>query len=922
MRHLIFTGLISLLVVFPVVMAAEIAPELEAQLQQMDDEAFITVMIEMADQFDTPALDRDLKQRRATRQQRHYEVVTALQDWANRTQADVLNWLDQQELQGKVQNVQSMWISNLIFADMQKAVVYQLAAFDEIATLHPNYEMELIEPVRTENSRETGSLRRVESGLEAIRADEVWAMGINGEGTLVSNVDSGVDGNHPALADRWLGLERPWQECWYNAQDPNGSQFPIAVDGAHGTHTMGTETGLGVATGDTIGVAWGAQWIAAGVEFSGGSTQRLVNSLQWIANPDGDPTNDDDVPDVCNNSWGSSTPCRTVYDGVIQNCEANGCAIVFSAGNSGPGPQTIGSPASSILTPYTVFAVGAVNGHGSNPPYPIASFSSRGPSGCDGQTIKPEVSAPGVEVRSSVPGGGYQSSGWSGTSMAAPHVSGTMALMRQVDPNIEVDVMKDILMSTAIDHGSPGEDNDYGWGVIDAYAAVMEVFARLSAFEGTVTDAESGEELRETHVYIEDTAFETVSDVNGFYHLSAQPGEYFISAERFGYYDFVSEISYTIASQETIIVDIEMDARPTGTLYGMVTDTQGNPLENAGFSPVGVPVDPFYTDGNGEYAVELPGDYEYTLFVYAPDHDPQEITVEIPAGSEVELNVEMVFVQSFEESDGGFTLSGSGNEWEWGAPTEEGGPAFAYSGDYVWGTDLDGVYGSNRRYNLITPTYHIGIDSTAKLVFYTWYELSEGWDGGNVAITTNAGEDWTIIDPVGGYPDDSIVGLGGARGFTGDSDGWERVEFPLADYLNQDVQFRFRFGSTNDPQRGWFIDNFALYGSTDFGIDVPSTQTQIQTPLYYELHPNYPNPFNPFTLIHYQIPRSDWVSLRIYNSEGRLIRTLVEGEQPAGAYSVEWDGKRADRRPVPSGIYYYRLDAGEFSQTRSMVLLK
>jgi subtilisin family serine protease len=163
----------------------------------------------------------------------------------------------------------------------------------------------------------------------------------------------------------------------------------------------------------------------------------------------------------------------------MDGAEAAGCAVVFSAGNEGAGGTSIGSPPDRITTATNAYAVGAVDGQVclANPNnYVIAGFSSRGPSGCDDVTKKPEVSAPGVNVRSSTNGNdnAYGSAGWSGTSMAGPHVSGIFALMRQVNPDIDVSTMKQIIMDTAHDLSTPGEDNNTGWGMVDAYDAVVE----------------------------------------------------------------------------------------------------------------------------------------------------------------------------------------------------------------------------------------------------------------------------------------------------------------------------------------------------------------------------------------------------------------------------------------------------------------
>jgi len=145
--------------------------------------------------------------------------------------------------------------------------------------------------------------------------------------------------------------------------------------------------------------------------------------------------------------------------------------VTWSAGNEGPGSTTLRSPADRADTPYNCFSVGATQHYA---PYTIASFSSRGPSGCGGPyATKPEVCAPGVDIYSSYPGGGYQY--MDGTSMAGPHVAGVVGLMRSANPNLDVTTVKQVLMETATDLGSAGEDNTYGWGLVNAYEAVLAV---------------------------------------------------------------------------------------------------------------------------------------------------------------------------------------------------------------------------------------------------------------------------------------------------------------------------------------------------------------------------------------------------------------------------------------------------------------
>jgi subtilisin family serine protease len=154
------------------------------------------------------------------------------------------------------------------------------------------------------------------------------------------------------------------------------------------------------------------------------------------------------------------------YWAVIDAFEAIGGAVVFSAGNSGPGTGTITPPKNRISSPVNIWATGNIDANQAG--FPIRSSSSRGPSDCDGVTIKPAAVAPGTIVRSSVPGG-Y--SFFTGTSMASPHVGGVIALLMEAFPWATGTEIKLALIATATDLGQPGEDNTYGHGLIDANAA-------------------------------------------------------------------------------------------------------------------------------------------------------------------------------------------------------------------------------------------------------------------------------------------------------------------------------------------------------------------------------------------------------------------------------------------------------------------
>lgn len=817
-RKVVFFVLVCALMAAPV-FAGEISPSLQEILIAYGDDEFVPVHIEMVDQVDIDYLGAELSRINATRAMRNYEVITAAQEMANQTQPPVLDYLENLKIEGKVEYYEGLWIYNYISASVQKSALQDIADLPQVAVIWEIPLVELVAPVRIEPVPELRTPNGAEINLRAINADRVWyELGLTGEGRLVSNVDTGVNVNHPALTDRWRGNEHPEEECWYG---PNST--PNDQNG-HGTHTMGIICGRQPSNNDTIGVAPDAHWIAAATVGIQGYDPGPA--FQWLANPDGDNETIDDVPDVANNSWGyvnqqGDSYCSMGYTlyGAMNMMENAGVVCVWSAGNNGPGSETIGAPASRITNRYNAFAVGAT---ARTYPFAIAYFSSRGPSDCSGPDslqVKPEVSAPGVGIRSA-----YFSTYtlMDGTSQAAPHVAGVIALMRQKNPNVTVDEMKQILMDTALDRGGAGEDNTYGWGVIDAYEAVMAV-PDPGGIDGTVVDTDTQEPLADVRVYADGEDYETYTDVDGFYHLAVPPGEYYIGGELFGYEDFMSESAVTVDGSDVVIFDFEMTpVAGMGTISGTVSDIQGNSIEGATVSVLNYPIEPALTDVNGMYVLTVPGGYNYDLMAEAPNFGTQSVSnVSVPVDGEVTIDFTLLAVESFEENDGDFYPSDPNRaEWEWGEPTGDGSPEDAYSGMYVWGTDLDGDYNPSARGSLFSPSYTLAAGQPSyELNFYHWYSIDDTWDGGNVQISIDGGDNWDIIHPEGDYPDQSIPALGGSPGYAGISGGddnpvWVAAHFDLSEYEGQDVSFRFLFAATNNSDPGWFIDHLVVVGAS------------------------------------------------------------------------------------------------------------
>jgi len=446
--------------------AAFVDRDVAARLATAEPHDNLKVLVVLTRQLDLNRLSMTLDAQHVDRARRHYEVVTQAQDLAEETQAPLLDMLAAGRDRSEVIRYQAFWITNAIAVQAKPDFIRRLLERPEVGAVYWDCPLELITPVAGPVYTEAIG-DGVENGIAVTRAPELWAMGIDGAGTLACDQDTGADGAHPAFADRWRGLDAGVlpAAAWFDPVE--GETFPTD-SGSHGTHTLGTMIGDDGA-GNQVGMAPGAKWIGAKtIDVPGGSIYSdAVAAFEWSADPDGDPGTLDDVPDVVNNSWGISgyPHCDDAFWAAIDTAEAAGVVVVFAAGNEGPLARSLRSPSDRITGECNVFSVGALYQNATT----IASFSSRGPSRCDNVTIKPEVSAIGVEVRSSMPDGNYGT--MDGTSMAAPHVSGAVLLLRQAFPEALPDEIKTALYMSAVDLGEAGEDNTYGMGRIDVVAA-------------------------------------------------------------------------------------------------------------------------------------------------------------------------------------------------------------------------------------------------------------------------------------------------------------------------------------------------------------------------------------------------------------------------------------------------------------------
>lgn len=320
--------------------------------------------------------------------------------------------------------------------------------------------------------------------IRMIGADKVWnEFGVQGEGIVIGQSDTGVDGTHPAIAKQYRGYNATDDYNWF---DPWNNTISPHDEIGHGTHTTGTILGA-----NGIGVAPKAEWIGcANLDRNLANPAYYLDCMQFMLAPfphDGDPFTDGDptkAAHVLNNSWGCPEIEGCDADALKQaaeNLRDAGIFVVVSTGNDGPSCETVVSP----LSLYdSVFSVGAIDQFGS-----MAFFSSRGPVIEDGsERVKPDIVAPGVDIFSSMPNGTYGFN--DGTSMAGPHLVGVVALIWSAQPDLigDIDATEKLIIETAAPYEgniNPNEcftgnlpNNAYGYGVVDVYEAVKQALGK------------------------------------------------------------------------------------------------------------------------------------------------------------------------------------------------------------------------------------------------------------------------------------------------------------------------------------------------------------------------------------------------------------------------------------------------------------
>lgn len=870
-------------------------------------------------------------------------------------------------LTGKSKVVRRFWIANVAEMQLDRAALLELAEHDDVVMVAPNVGIELLDPVSVTDAVSAGTAAA--ANLQTIGARSLWARGLTGRGRVVASIDTGVEGVHPALTDRWRGRNGDTAASWF---DPLNAPSPSDNNG-HGTHVMGIMVGRHGS--DTIGLAPDAEWISAAVVDRGRSLSAtfadILAAMQWVVDPDGNPHTMDDVPDVVCNSWGVSqeiiNACDQLFFEAIDNVEAMGVVCVFAAGNEGPTPKSIRNPADRAGAPNGTFSVGAVDANYSD--FPVPSFSSRGPSACNNTAKKPEIAAPGVGIRSAFKGQTYKII--NGTSMAAPHVAAAVALLRQYNPELTPEQIKTALLSTAHDIGAPGEDNASGHGLIDLEAALA-----------TVTSAT---------------------------YPSVTTGPIYLNAGLDGVAGLGEEIELIVPVTGSV-VEVH-----NATLNLKAISPRASVLAGSAYLGT-IPVNQTVTNGSSPFLVRISdnlraGDTAWfetsisgvTLLNWW--RDTVAIMVGLPQGATIatsKMGAASLSLSNFGHLGlaDGTSMNAGGEGWRTamiGANILYEGALMASSADGGW-SDVSRREDGSRRFDF-TPQiaangalcfddshseFPVGISIDQRVLPILGNENYEAttivWTLRNSRSTAIPGAQlaWLIdidlpgvgiidervsLDPTsGGYfhiaPAASFVaGIAPLSGSLGSLHfyenfgskqtlsnaekreslkGWDAAPVDAGDYgaiastnpvdLEPGDSVVIALAFISGRSSGDFAEAASESRSRWLSMSgVDDDQGGTPLPADFTLDQNYPNPFNAATIIPLQIAGdgSRQVRLEIHNLLGQRVRTLLDERAEAGHRNVLWDGRDDDGRAVASGVYFARLTvAGGTQQVRSMVLLK
>lgn len=834
--------------------------------EQFDQE--FSVRIEMLDKVDAFELHKEYIQNQTPIQQRAVETVSTLQEKAKQSQEAILAFIKTSSPES-YNNLRKYWIVNHICLEAQKELIYELGRREDVAFIDLNTDLASpLEPIEvSENS--VASSDALESGLVAINAPALWDLGYTGKGLLVYDYDTGVSAEHPVFKNRFLANHFPMEQSWYGYF----RDFPNELNSDHGTHTLGTIIGEGLPTGDTIGVAPGAYWMACDLVTTTVEAlpplEGIVAAYEWALDADNNPETTLDIPHVINNSWrwrdeADTVHCNDYIVDLMNAMEAVGIANVFSGGNSGPNNTSINAPQRINTTIVNTFSVGSINANDED--LPISTFSTRGPIQCPATDssliIHPEVVAPGQGVRSAVGLNSFDVK--SGTSMAAPHVSGAVLLLKEAFPELSGADILTALYFTAIDMGDAGEDNTYGMGLIDCLAA----FEYLSLTNTPTDPLETNTDLSITKI-IEPSPLTFCSS-------TVTPS---------------CSIKYTGDTPiDSLLLSLKLNGELIETLAWTGTLTSVEILDYS-FSSLTIP-----EDSEIEHEIQI---HVTSPNLVEKDHYNNYLIQRFSWHG----STESPFIETFESNDF------SSNEWiilnededrTWEI-TETNGLDDSYLSAKM------SMYNYSNKYQkdiLLSPNIHITPSKTYFLYFdYAHQHRGIGSivDSLVVEISTDCGANYHRVFAEGGESLESTdtLDLNFEPIY---STHWKNAHIQLNDFAQGASQIQMRFTSVNGKQNNLYLDNILLAAEDEFStLEIQNESILLS-----------PNPAHNNIQLSWKSNNSKFLNIELIDVRGRLIERKEFKSTESITYN--WDISKYE-----SGCYFFRFQSENKTYTKRFI---
>ena len=425
-------------------------------------------------------------------------VYDALTQTAARSQGNVISTLTALGREHR-----SFWITNAIVTSGDLDTIQAVASLPDVEAVYAVGKGELQRPVDPPTGTQSVSATTVVGpSIGHVRANEAWALGYRGQGVVVAGADTGVRWTHSAIKRQYRGFDpatgtADHDYSWHNAAGPNAAcpadETQPCDDSDHGTHTVGTIVGDDGGA-NQVGVAPEAEWIACRNMNQGfGVVPTYMDCMQWFIAPtdlNGQNPDPSKAPDVVNNSWGCVEACAPpLLRDMVEASRAAGIFYVVSAGNDNQFFFGATMACNTINFPLAVYDAAFTVGSTEATADRISYFSSLGPVADnvrDGVLYKkPDIVAPGSNIRSATAASDTSYASLSGTSMAGPHVAGLVALIISANPSLRghVSTIERVIRQSAkpltSTRGCGGDgtteipNNEFGWGRIDALAAVQ-----------------------------------------------------------------------------------------------------------------------------------------------------------------------------------------------------------------------------------------------------------------------------------------------------------------------------------------------------------------------------------------------------------------------------------------------------------------